>query len=416
MNKLLLKNCKSLLTLKEHENDITGALQGYSLLVEGEKIKKIDVYENLKDLVDEQTKVIDCSEKTVLPGFVDPHTHLVFGGDRLDEYSAKLTMTDPEEIKKNVKIGLTGLDSTIKQTKDAGFEGLYKEALEKLNTVLLNGTTTIEIKSGYGIDKEVELTQLRVIKELRDKVPQTLIATYLGGHDWDKSMGKDAYLDFMINEVMPVVKEEDLATMADIWVEDSIFSIDQGRKYLRAAKEFGLAGTIHGDELSGIGASKMAAEEGAYSVAHLNYITEEAIDAMIENSTVGIVLPTTDYVKQYDDRLADARHFVDRGMDVAIATNINPGDYTVSMTICMDLVCKRHRLTPAEALRAASLNAAKALRLDESYGSLEEGKFADIQIWDTDDYRNVVYRHGSNFVDTVIKHGKLVVEGRKLVY
>lgn len=415
MNKLLLKDCKSLLTLKEVDKDITGALEGYSLLIEGDKIKKIAKYDDLKDEIDSATQVIDCSQKTVLPGFVDPHTHLVFGGDRLDEYVAKLTMTDPEEIKKNVKIGLTGLDSSIKQTKDAGFDGLMKEGKEKLDTLLLNGTTTVEIKSGYGIDKEVELTQLRVIKALKDQVPQTLIATYLGGHDWDKAMGKEEYLNFMINEVMPIVKEEDLATMVDIWVEDSIFSIDQGRRYLRAAKDLGLAATIHGDELSSIGASKMAAEEGAYCVAHLNYITEDAIDTMIENSTVGIVLPTTDYVKKYDDNLAQARHFVDRGMDVAIATNINPGDYTVSMTICMDLVCKRHGLTPAEALRAATLNAAKALRLDGDYGSLEEGKFADIQIWDTDDYRNVVYRHGSNFVDTVIKHGRIVVEGRKLV-
>ena len=416
MNKILLKNCKSLLTLKEKNEDITGALEGYSLLIEGEKIKKIDLFENLKDEIDDETEIIDCLGKTVLPGFVDPHTHLVFAGDRLDEYVAKLTMTDPDEIKKNVKIGLTGLESSIVQTREAGFGGLLKEGEEKLKTLLLNGTTTIEIKSGYGIDKDVELTQLRVIKALRDKVPQTLVATYLGGHDWDKEMGKEAYLDFMLKEVMPVVAEEKLASMVDIWVEDSIFSIDQGRRYLQKAKDLGLAATIHGDELSSIGASKMAAEEGAYCVAHLNYITEDAIDTMIANKTVGIVLPTTDYVKKYDDNLADARHLVDRGMDVAIATNINPGDYTVSMTICMDLVCKRHGLTPAEALRAATLNAAKALRLDRDYGSLEEGKYADLQIWDTDDYRNVVYRHGSNFVETVIKHGKVVVKDRKLVY
>lgn len=416
MKKILLKNCKSLLTLKEKNEDITGALESYSLLIEGEKIKKIDLFENLKNEIDDQTEIIDCLGKTVLPGFVDPHTHLVFGGDRLDEYVAKLTMTDPDQIKKNVRIGLTGLESSIVQTREAGFDGLLKEGEEKLKTLLLNGTTTIEIKSGYGIDKDVELTQLRVIEALRDKVPQTLIATYLGGHDWDKEMGKEAYLDFMLEEVMPVVAKEKLATMVDIWVEDSIFSIDQGRRYLQKAKDLGLAATIHGDELSSIGASKMAAEEGAYCVAHLNYITEDAIDTMIKNKTVGIVLPTTDYVKKYDDNLADARHLVDRGMDVAIATNINPGDYTVSMTICMDLVCKRHGLTPAEALRAATLNAAKALRLDRDYGSLEEGKYADLQIWDTDDYRNVVYRHGSNFVETVIKHGKVVVKDRKLVY
>lgn len=415
MGKLLLKNCKRLLTLNGEGQEGLGALEDCCLLIENDKIKEIGSFNSLKELVDNETEIIDCSEKTVLPGFVDPHTHLVFGGDRLDEYVAKLTMKDPEEIKKNVKIGMVGLASSIKQTADAGFDGLFSFSMDKLKNLLLNGITTVEIKSGYGIDKDTELTQLRVIKALKEKAWQTVIATYLGGHDWDKNMGKDKYLDFMINEVMPIIKEEDLADMVDIWVEDSIFSVEQGRKYLRAGKALGMKGTIHGDELSSIGATKMAAEEGAYSVAHLNYITDDEIDEMIKNETVGIILPTTDYVKQYDDNLADGRHLIDKGLTVAMATNLNPGNYTVSMIMCMDMACRRHGMTPGEALKAATINAAKALRLDNVYGSIEKGKFADIQIWNTDDYRNVVYRHGMNFIETVIKHGKIVVSNGKIV-
>lgn len=409
---ILLKDCGKIMTLSENEKE--NELENLSIYIEKDKIKKIDSYDNLIDQINEDIEIIDCSKKTVLPGFVDPHTHLVFGGDRLDEYVAKLTITDPNEIKK--RVGLVGLASSIYQTGEAGYEGLMESSLEKLNNLLLNGITTVEIKSGYGIDKDVELTQLKVIRDVEKKVPQTIISTYLGGHDWDKEMGKDKYLEFMLNEVMPIVAKENLADMVDIWVEDVFFSTEQGKKYLKRAKELGLNSTIHGNELSSIGASKMAAQEGAFSVAHLNYITEEEIDIMIEKNVVGIVLPTTDYVKQYDDNLANGRHLIDRGLTVALATNINPGNYTVSMSLVMDMACRRHGFTPYEALKGATLNAAKALRIEKEYGSIEVGKYADLQIWDTDDYQNVVYRHGMNFVETVIKHGNIVVKDRKLVY
>ena len=305
---------------------------------------------------------------------------------------------------------------SVEKTKAAGFEGLIDSSIDKLNNLLLNGITTVEIKSGYGIDKDTELMQLRVIQELKNKVPQTLIATYLGGHDWDKEMGKDVYIDFCIEEVMPAIEKENLADMADIWVEEQFFSVEQGRKYLQAAKKHGMNGTIHGNELSSVGASKMAAEEGVYSVAHLNYLTDEEIDLMIENNVVGILLPTTDYVKQYLDVLADGRKFIDKGMTVAMATNINPGNYTVNMSLVMNMACRNHGLSGEEALKGATLNAAKALRIDDKYGTIEEGKFADIQIWDTNDFRDVIYKQGMNYVNTVIKHGEVVVEEKAINY
>lgn len=414
MDKILLKDCKNIFSCNKSVDDGVGKLENYSILIYGDRIHKIDLFENIEDLVDENTKIIDCSKNAVLPGFVDPHTHLVFGGDRKEEYMARLTISDPEVIKE--KAGILGMAGSVVKTKEAGFDGLMESSIDKLNNLLKNGITTVEIKSGYGIDKDVELMQLRVVKELKNVVSQTLIATYLGGHDWDKEMGKDAYVDFCIEEVMPIIEAEGLAEMADIWVEDVFFSTEQGRRYLQGAKRYGMNGTIHGNELSSVGASKMAAEEGVFSVAHLNYITEEEVDLMIENDVVGIILPTTDYVKQYLDVLADGRWLIDKGLTIALATNINPGNYTVNMSLVMDMACRNHGLSGEEALRGATINAAKALRMDKEYGSIEEGKYADIQIWNTDDYRDAIYRHGMNYVNTVIKHGKIVVEDGELVY
>lgn len=414
MAKILLKNCKKIHTLSNKNDNDIGTLEDYSILIEDEHIKKLDKFENLENLIDEETTILDCSEKSVLPGFVDPHTHLVFGGDRKEEYMARLTIDDLDILKE--RAGTLGMAGSVEKTKEAGFQGLVDSSIEKLNNLLLNGITTVEIKSGYGIDKDVELMQLRVVKELKNKVPQTLIPTYLGGHDWDKEMGKDSYIDFCIDEVMPVIKEENLADFADIWVEEQFFSVEQGRKYLQAAKKYGMKGTIHGNELSSVGATKMAANEGVYSVAHLNYITDEEIDLMVEKGVVGIILPTTDYVKQYMDVLADGRKLIDKGVIIALATNINPGNYTVSMSLVMNMACRNHGLSGEEALKGATINSAKALGIDKDYGSIEEGKFADIQIWDTDDYRDVIYKHGINYINTVIKHGKIVVDNKKLVY
>lgn len=414
MKKLVLKNCKKIYTVAEKAEDLIGEKENLSILIEGEKIKKIAEFKELENEITEDTEIINCENKSVLPGFVDPHTHLAFGGDRKAEYLAKLYTTDPQIIKE--KAGIVGMKSSVNQTRAISLEALIEASKEKLDMLLKSGITTVEVKSGYGIDKDTEIKQLTAIREVSKKVPQTIISTYLGGHDWDPGMGKDKYLDFMIEEVMPIIAEKNLADMADIWVEDQFFSVEQGRKYLRAAKKYNMNATIHGNELSSVGASKMAAEEGAYSVAHLNYLTDEEIEIMVKNNVVGILLPTTDYVKQYSKVFAKGRKFVDAGMTVSMATNLNPGNYTVSMLMNMDMACRNNGLSAKEALRASTLNGAKALRLDSKYGSIEVGKYADLQIWDTDDFRNSIYMHGANFINTVIKHGRKVVENKDINY
>lgn len=412
MTQILLKNCKNLLTVDGSQGDKIGKMENVSLLISEDKITKIGDFNNLEEHLNPDAKVIDCSEKTVLPGFVDPHTHLVFGGDRLEEYVARLETSDIEEIKR--RAGLVGLASSIAQTKEAGFDGLMKSSLDKLKNMLLQGITTVEIKSGYGIDKDTELEQLRVVKELKNIVPQTLIATYLGGHYWDEDMGKDKYIDFMINEVLPEVVSENLAERIDIWTDDGFYDAEETKKVLQAGIDLGLEATVHTDGYSAIGGARVASEIGARSGDHLNYVPMEEVDMMIEKDVVGIVLPGTDYSVNHPVPV-DARALIDRGLTVALATNLNPGNYTISLQFIMDLACRRHGMTPEEALLATTINAAKALGLEDKLGSLEEGKIADIQIWDTDDYRNAIYRHGMNFVETVIKNGKLVVEDRKII-
>lgn len=280
MTQILLKNCKKVLTADSSRGGEIGELKDFSILIEDSKISKIAPYEALKPYVKDDAKIIDCEEKTVLPGFVDPHTHLVFGGDRLEEYVARLTTNNIEEIKR--RAGLVGLASSIAQTKEAGFDGLMESSLDKLNNMLLNGITTVEIKSGYGIDKETELEQLRVVKELKNIVPQTLIATYLGGHYWDEEMGKDQYIDFMINEVLPEVVAENLAERIDIWTDDGFYDAEETRKVLQAGIDLGLEATVHTDGYSAIGGAKVAAELGARSGDHLNYVPDDEVAMMIE--------------------------------------------------------------------------------------------------------------------------------------
>ena len=326
---LILKNCRELLTVKEDAKDLIGLMNNTSVLIKGERIEKIGAYEDLIKLVDDEDfEEIDCSNKVVMPGYVDSHTHLLFGKSRVDEYVASLTNTSAE-VKKLVK--LVGLEASIFYTKNASDEELIESSLTKLKRMLLSGTTTVEIKSGYGIDKETELRQLRLINKLKDKTPQTILSTYLG-----------------------------------------------------------------------------AAKLKAANIGHLNYLTREDAKALAENNVVGIIIPTTDFSVAHP-KPVDPSYMLEEGMNLAIATNLNPGNWFESMDLAMTLACRNHKMTERQAIRSATLNGAKALRIEKDYGSIEEGKYADIQIRDSDSYKNVVYKVGVNEVVQVIKKGKKLI-------
>ena len=405
MTYILLKNCRELLTVEENAKDLIGLNKNISLLIEDAKIKKIGAYEELKEEILSSTfQEIDCSNKVVMPGYVDCHTHLIFGESRVDEYVASFTM-NKEEIKN--KIPRTGLEASIFSTRNSTDEELINSSLVKLNRMLKHGTTTVEIKSGYGIDKDTELRLLKLINILKEKTPQTILSTYLGAHYFDTEMGKEKYIDFMIKEVMPIIKKENLAQFCDVWCDDGYYTAKDCYKILKAGLENNMLPTLHTECYSAIGGAKVAAELKAANVGHLNYLSLEDIGLLKESDVVGVLIPSTDFSVNHKKPF-DPKPMLDKGMTIAIATNLNPGNWVEDMNISMILACRNHKISENEAIRAATLGGAKALRIDKDYGSLEVGKFADIQIRNSDSYKNVVYKFGVNEVEHVIKRGKII--------
>ena len=405
MTYILLKNCRELLTVEENAKDLIGLKKNTSLLIENERIKKIGTYENLKkEIPSNNFKEIDCSDKVVMPGYVDCHTHLIFGESRVDEYVASFIMPT-SEIKK--KIPRTGIEASIFSTRNSTDEELINSSLLKLNRILKHGTTTVEIKSGYGIDKDTELRLLKLINILKEKTPQTILSTYLGAHYFDTEMGKEKYIDFMIKEVMPIIKKENLAQFCDVWCDDGYYTAKDCYKILKAGLENNMLPTLHTECYSAIGGAKVAAELKAANVGHLNYLSLEDIGLLKESDVVGVLIPSTDFSVNHKKPF-DPKPMLDKGMTIAIATNLNPGNWVEDMNISMILACRNHKMSENEAIRAATLGGAKALRIDKDYGSLEVGKFADIQIRNSDSYKNVVYKFGVNEVEHVIKRGKII--------
>ena len=405
MTYILLKNCRELLTVEENAKDLIGLKKNTSLLIENERIKKIGTYEDLKKEISlNNFQEIDCSDKVVMPGYVDCHTHLIFGESRVDEYVASFTMTK-NEIKN--KIARTGIEASIFSTRNATDEELINSSLIKLNRMLKHGTTTVEIKSGYGIDMETEIRLLKLINILKEKSPQTILSTYLGAHYFDTKMGKEKYIDFMINEVMPIIKKEKLAQFCDIWCDEGYYDAKDCYKVLKAGLENNMLPTLHTECYSAIGGAKVAAELKAANVGHLNYVSLEDIKLLKEANVVGVLIPTTDFSVNHKKPF-DPKPMLDKGMTMAIATNLNPGNWIEDMNISMILACRNHKMTENEAIRATTFGGAKALKIEKDYGSLEIGKFADIQIRNSDSYKNVVYKFGVNEVEHIIKKGKII--------
>ena len=405
MQQILLKNCKQLLTMESDCKSLIGLKECMSVLIENEKIKKIDKFENLSEDIQKECNIIDCSSKVVMPGYVDSHTHLIFGKSRVEEYCLGFTKTS-QDIKKILP--RTGLALSMYYTKNASDEDLIESSMEKLERMLKNGTTTVEIKSGYGIDKDTELKQLRLIKKLKDISKQTIFSTYLGAHYWDTNMGKQKYIEFMIEEVMPIIKNENLAQFSDVWCDDGYYTAEESETILETAKKYGMIPTLHTECYSAIGGAKVAAKVQAANAGHLNYLSLEDAKLMSKAGVVGILIPTTDFSVRHPKPF-DVEILRNANMKIAIATNLNPGNWAESMAFSMQLACRNHSMSTEEAIYSATMGGAQALRIEDMYGSIKEGKYADIQILNTDDYRDIVYKLAVNLVDTVIKTGSIVI-------
>ena len=405
---LILKDGSEILTCKEESKDLVGLLKDSWIAIRDELIVAIGNKEEIEKEVDYSTaRIIDAKGKVVLPGFVDCHTHLVFGGSRVDEYIANLTPGGKGKIKeKGIK---TGIYASIEMTKEIEEELLYTQSQDKINSMLSSGTTTVEIKSGYGLDIDTEFKQLRVINKLNDTSVMDIEATFLGAHGWPQEMSKEDYIDFLVGTSIPMVGEKKLASACDIWVDDGYYTAKEAERVLGAAKKYGMQAKMHTDCYSYIGGTDLVVDMEMLSGDHLNFIPMESIKKMAKARIPGVLLPGTDFSVNHP-RPFDPRPMIEEGMIIALATNLNPGNWIESMQFIIALACRKHRMTPEEAIKASTLGGAYALGLEKDRGSLEVGKLADIQIWDTDYYGNVAYKLGGNLVDVVIKRGKVVVE------
>lgn len=405
---MIIKDCSQVLTCKEDSSDLVGLLENISIAIKDEKIVFIGSGRELEVSVDySNAEIIEGKGKVIAPGFVDPHTHLVFGSSRIEEYIAKLTIDDPQKLK---DLGIpTGIYASVERTKEASEDILLIQALKKINTMLSTGTTTVEIKSGYGLDLDTEIKQLKVNKRLRESSPIDIYSTFLGAHGWPQDVPKKKYIDFLINESIPFVTENNLAQFCDVWCDDGYYTAEESGRILQSARDNGLEPKIHTDCYSYIGGSDLAAEMNMISADHLNYTPITAIKKLAKAKVPGVLLPGTDFSVNHSKPF-DPRPMIEEGMIIALGSNLNPGSWIESIQFVMALACKKHRMTPEEVIRASTLGGAMALGVSHDRGSIEVGKLADIQIWDTSMYGDIIYRLGGNLVETVIKRGKIVVQ------
>lgn len=345
---------------------------------------------------------IDAKGGCVIPGFVDSHTHLVFGGFREDEFQWRLAGESYMSIMERGG----GIASTTKATRGGSKEELTNSALRHLDAMLSMGVTTVEAKSGYGMDHDTEIRQLEVTQELNKRHPISLSSTYMGAHDTPlEYAGRPSeYIDFIIREMLPLVKERDLAECVDIFTEKNVFEHEDTRKLLKAATEMGFKVKMHADEIVPIGGAQLAAELGCLSADHLLKISEEGINALANSETVATCLPLTAFSLM--DDYAPARAMIDAGCCVAVASDLNPGScFSASVPLLIALSTIYMKMTVEETIAAMTINAAKAINRASEIGSLEVGKVGDAVILKYPSYKFLSYHFGMNLVDTTIKAG-----------
>lgn len=356
----------------------------------------------------EGARIIDASGKTITPGLVDCHTHPIFFETRENEFEMRVAGKSYEEI----SAAGGGIRSSVRSVRKATKEELIQVALPRLDRFLACGTTTIEAKSGYGLTVEDEIKSLEVLDELNKIHPLEIVPTFLGAHEIpdEYRSRKAAYIDLVLNEMIPLVKARRLAEFCDVFCESHVFSVEESRKILQAAKKAGLKLKIHAEQLTRTGGASLAAELEATSADHLENTTENDWQEMLKHRVVPVLLPGAVFFIG-KTRYAAARQMLEVGLPVAISTDFNPGTcMSESLPMIMTLACLKLGLSPAEALTAATYHAAQGLDRGNLSGSLEVGKKADLVIWDVANYKHLPYHFGVNLVHMVIKGGKVVYE------
>jgi imidazolonepropionase len=420
---LLIYHATQLLTCASHNGPKRGAAMadvglisdGGVAVADGEIVAVGPTIDMLAEYTARET--VDASGKVVCPGFVDPHTHVVYAGDRVAEFEMRIRGATYMEI---MRAG-GGIVSTTRATRAATVEELVAASRVRLDAMFALGTTTVEVKTGYGLDMQTELKMLQAIAALDAAHPADLVPTFLGAHAVPPAYAgrTDEYMDAVIDEMLPYVAgwyrhssfaSRHVPLFCDVFCEANVFDMNQSRRVLEAGLSYGLAAKIHADEFEALGGVPLAVELGAVSADHLDVTSPAEIETLAASSTLGVVLPAVNF-NLGSSHFADARAMVDTGVALALATDINPGSAPCpSMPLVMAIACRYQRLLPAEALNASTINAACAIGLGDRVGSIEVGKQADLLIVNVPDYRHLAYQFGANLVECVVKRGQLYQE------
>jgi imidazolonepropionase len=377
---------------------------GYDVRIADDRIDAISPAAPLP-VASSQCEVIDAAGKTVIPGFIDSHTHLVFAGSREDEFEQRLRGLSYQDIAERGG----GINSTVRRVRESTKAELKRLARHRLNRLLSFGVTTIEVKSGYGLSLADELKCLEVVADLNAEGPWELVPTFLGAHAFppEFTANREGYVRLLVDEMLPEISRCRLARFCDVFCDVGAFTLEETEVILRKAQELGFKLKLHADELSPLGGAELAARLGAVSADHLLCVTEAGIDALARSETVATLLPGTAFFLGMN--YAPARKLIDRGVRVALASDCNPGTCpTENLPLVGTMACTQMKMLPSETLAALTYNAAAAIGCGDRLGCIAVGKQADLLICDVSDYRQLFYHFGVNHVWRVIKRGRVV--------
>jgi imidazolonepropionase len=418
----LIKNISTLVTCRDlngipksgGSQTQIGLLKNSNIFIEGSKISFVGNANELKSFLKVNKKKnfneIDGKNKTVMPGFVDSHTHFVFAGSRADEYEMRIAGSTYQDI---AKAG-GGIAATVNAVRKSSKSVLRNEGEKKLKNFIEHGTTTLEGKSGYGLDTDNEIKMLEVINSLarKNKYDMNIVPTFLGAHSVPKDMPKEKFINKICYEMIPMIAQSKLARFIDVFCEKGYYSPEEAEKILTIGSKFGIIPKMHADQFTSSGGIEVALKVKAISVDHLEALSSSDIKRLQYKSVIATLLPGASYF--LDMQYPPAREIIENDIPVAIATDFNPGScMTENMQIIMSLASVKMKMTGEEILNAVTINAAYALYLQELVGSIEEGKQADILIFDFQNYRDLLYHFGVNQIEMVIKKGNIVVNNKK---
>lgn len=410
--KTLLINIKELLQVREtHVDKVSGAematlpaLQNAYLLIEDNLISSFGTMENLPEVAD--AAVIDATGKTVLPAWCDSHTHIVYAGNRVQEFVDRINGLSYEEIANRGG----GILNSAKKLNETSEDEIYDQSKARLEEVMLQGTGAVEIKSGYGLTVEGEIKMLRVIKKLKENYPVAIKATFLGAHAFPTEFKENhsGYIDTLINEMLPKIAEEKLADYIDAFLETGYFSVEETERIMEAGKKYGLPAKIHVNQFTAINGIAACVKHGALSVDHLEIVTDEDIEVLKNSDTMPVALPSCSYFISIP--YTPARKMIQAGLPLALATDFNPGTTpSGNMNFVVATACIKMKMTPEEAINAATINGAYAMGLSKTHGSITVGKHANLIITKPiTSFYQLPYAFGTDLIDQVVIEGKLI--------